>query len=315
MSKVNLVGIAQDLFLLNDLSYKYAVGKVNDSLNVYFYRTSLEGEKINLFFLETNDAKIVVPASNEWDGLEIDGLYKITCIDCKGKFIFKEYNNIQTIKSASTLHISPIKDKEWEIEYSILDNNIRRFNIVNRLCKQDSVDWANNALSIIFNDEAEVLADKIPTMKILLENGKSNLNYLDKINREDPILGYIKTHDKDIFIGLEDKGDSCYVVNLKRLNKCFLYQQYITLFYIKTYYVVGTYTEIRLVNYEGTKYMVFINQNDDMIIDMTFIEVIDVLVREKTENSNSNTESSDNNTYTNDNDTDRVDNNVVHESQ
>ena len=52
-----------------------------------------------------------------------------------------------------------------------------------------------------------------------------------------------------------------------------------------------------------------------MIIDMTFVEVIDVLVREKTENSNSNTESSDNNTYTNDNDTDRVDNNVVHESQ
>jgi hypothetical protein len=315
MSKVDLVGISQDLFLLNDLAYKYAVGKVNDNLNIYLYRTSLEGENINLFFLETNDAIIVVPASNEWDSLGIDGLYKITCIDCKGKFIFKEHNHMQTIKSASTLHILPIKDKEWEIEYSILDNKIRRFNIVNHLLKQESVEWVDNALSIIFNDEAEVLAKKIPTTKILLENGKSNLNYLDKINTEDSILGYIKIYDKDIFIDLEDKGDSYYVVNLKRLNKCFLYQQYITLFYIKTYYVVGTYTEIRLVNYEDEKYMVFINQNDEMIIDMTFVEVIDVLVREKTENSNSNTESSDNNTYTNDNDTDRVDNNVVHESQ
>ncbi len=315
MSKVNLVGIAQDLFLLNDLSYKYAVGKVNDSLNFYFYGTSLEGEKINLFFLETNDAKIVVPASNEWDSLGIDGLYKITCIDCKGKFIFKEYNNIQSIKSASTLHISPISDREWEIEYSILDDNIRRFNIVNQLCKEDSVDWANKALSIIFNNEAEVLAEKIPTMKILLENGKSNLNYLDKINIEDSILGYIKIKDEDIFIDLEDKGDSYYVVNLKRLNKCFLYQQYITLFYIKTYYVVGTYTEIRLVNYEGGKYMVFINQNDDMIIDMTFVEVLDVLVREKTHTIDSNTESSDNNVDTSNNNTNMVDNNVIHESQ
>lgn len=315
MSKVNLVGIAQDLFLLNDLSYKYAVGKVNDNLNIYLYRTSLEGENINLFFLETNDAKIVVPASNEWDSLGIDGLYKITCTDCNGRFIFKEYNNIQNIKSASTLYISPIKDEDWEIEYSILDDKIRRFNIVNHLFKQESVDWAENALNIIFNDEAEVLADKIPTMRILLENGKSNLNYLDKINIEDTILGYIKIHDKDIFIDLEDKGDSYYVVNLKRLNKCFLYQQYITLFYIKTYYVVGTYTEIRLVNYEGKKYIVFINQNDDMIIDMTFVEVLDVLVREKTDTSNSNSDSSDNNADTSDNNTDSVDNKAVHESQ
>jgi len=221
---------------------------------------------------------------------------------------------MQTIKSASTLHILPIKDKEWEIEYSILDNKIRRFNIVNHLLKQESVEWVDNALSIIFNDEAEVLAKKIPTTKILLENGKSNLNYLDKINTEDSILGYIKIYDKDIFIDLEDKGDSYYVVNLKRLNKCFLYQQYITLFYIKTYYVVGTYTEIRLVNYEGEKYMVFINQNDEMIIDMTFVEVLDVLVREKTDTRNSNSDSSDNNTDTSDNNTDRVDNKVVHES-
>jgi hypothetical protein len=314
MSKVDLVGIAQDLFLLNDLSYKYAVGKVNDNLNIYLYRTSLEGESISLFFLENNDAKIVVPASNEWDSLGIDGLYKITCIDCNGKFIFKEYNNIQTIKSASTLYISPIKNEDWEIEYSILDDKIRRFNIVNHIFKQESVEWAENALNIIFNDEAEVLADKIPTMKILLENGKSNLNYLDKINTEDSILGYIKIKDKDIFIDLEDKGNSYYVVNLKKLNKCFLYQQYITLFYIKTYYVVGTYTEIRLVNYEGEKYMVFINQNDEMIIDMTFVEVLDVLVREKTDTSNSNSDSSDNNTETRDNNTDRVDNKAVHES-
>ena len=94
-----------------------------------------------------------------------------------------------------------------------------------------------------------------------------------------------------------------------------MYQQYITLFYIKTYYIVGTYTEIRLVNYDGAKYMVFINQNNDMIIDMTFVEVLDVLVREETDTSNSNSDSSDNNTDTSDNDTDRVDNKVVHESQ
>ena len=313
MSKVDLVGIAQDLFLLNDLSYKYAVGKVNESLNIYFYKTSLEGEKINLFILEANDTKIVIPASNEWDSFGTDGLYKITCIDCEGKFIFKEYNHMPTIKSASTLHILPIKDKEWEIEYSILDDKIRRFNIVNQLCKQESVDWADNALNIVFNDEAEVLAEKLPTMKILLENGKSRLNYIDKTDNEDPILGYVKIHDKDIFIDLEDKGGSYYVVNLKRLNKCFLYQQYITLFYIKTYYMVGTYTEIRLVNYDGAKYMVFINQNDDMIIDMTFVEVVDVLVREKNDNSDSSTESNNNNIDTINNDADRVDNNVVHE--
>jgi hypothetical protein len=305
MSKVDLVGIAQDLFLLNDLAYKYSVGKVNESLNIYFYRTSLEGEKINLFLLETKEAKIVIPASNEWDGLELDGLYKITCINCEGKFIFKEYNHIQTIKSASTSYISPISDNEWELEYSILDEKIRRFNIINQLCKQESTDWVDKALSIIFNDEAEILAEKIPTMKIMkvvLESVMSSIDSIVNTSKQEVIPCYVKINNNDIVVNLEDKGDSYYVVNLNNLSKCFLYQQYITLFYIRTYYIVGTYTEIRLVDYNGKKYIVFVNQNDDMIIDMTFVEVIDVLVRGETKSSDNSVEHTENNIGTGNND-------------
>ncbi len=314
MSKVNLIGIAQDLFLLNDLSYKYHVGKVNESLGVYFYRTSLEGEKINLFLLEASDVNIVIPASNEWDNLEIEGLYKIQCVDCKDKFIFKEYNNIQTIKSASTLSVLPISDKEWEIEYTILDDKIRRFNIINQLYQQDSDDWANEALNIIFNDEAEIIAEKVPTGRILLENAKSNLSYLDKLGNDSIATGYVNIQNNNITIDLEDKGANYYVIDLKKLNKCFLYQQYIMLFYIKTYYVFSTYTDIRLVSHNGNRYMVFINQNDDIIIDMTFVDVIDVLVREKNASASSDTDAGDNDSITGTNGTTAVDSDAVCES-
>ncbi len=313
MSKVDLVGIAQDLFLLNDLSYKYAVGKTNEILNIYFYRTSLEGEMLNIFVLETNNTKIVIPASNDWDNLGINGLYKITCKDCEGKFIFKEYNNIQTIKSASTLYISPIKDNEWEIEYSVLDDKIRRFNMINQLQKQDSSDWTDDVLNIIFSDTAEILAEKVPTIKILAETAKSILNYIDKTNRKHQILGYIKIYNNEIAIDLEDKGANYYVVNLEKLNKCFLYQQYIMLFYIKTRYIYSTYTEIRLVNYNDARYMVLINQNDEMIIDITFTEVIDILVREETESSDKGAEVGQE-TNTSIHNTEDVGDNTVHDS-
>ncbi len=314
MSKVDLVGIAQDLFLLNDLSYKYHVGKVNENLNVYFYGTKLEGEKINLFLLEASDVKIVIPASNEWDDLGLEGLYKIQCIECENKFIFKEYNHIQTIKSASTLSVLPINNKEWEIQYTILDNKIRRFNIVNQLYQQDSDDWANDTLNIIFSDEAEILAEKVPTMQILLENGKSNLSCLDKLHNDSIVTGYVNIRDNKITIDLEDKGANYYVIDLKKLNKCLLYQQYITLFYIKTYYVFSTYTDIRLVIRDDNRYMVFINQNDDMIIDMTFVDVVDVLVREKNTTDGSNTDANDNNSITGTNGTTAVDGDAVREA-
>jgi hypothetical protein len=60
------------------------------------------------------------------------------------------------------------------------------------------------------------------------------------------------------------------------------------LFYIKSYFDVRIYTDIRLVQYDGKKYLVFINQNDDMIIDMSFTEVIDVFIRDDNKDNRDN---------------------------
>jgi hypothetical protein len=284
MNKVELSAIAQDLFLINDLHYKHSFGKnskLTGELNIYFYRTVLEGEKVSLFLLDVSGITIVVPASKEWDEVELDGLYKIECMECEGKFIFKSHNHIQTIKSASITSIYEINSNDWEIEYRILDNKIRRFDILNQITKQDDDSLAKKALSIIFNDEADVLAEKVPTMHILLENAKIQLGHLAPTTDKTTTTGYININENNISIDIDDKGKNYYVVDLLRLNHCLLYQQYIMLFYIKTYFAVSTYTDIRLVQYDGKRYLVFINQNDDLIIDMTFIEVIDILNREE----------------------------------
>lgn len=291
MNKVELSAIAQDLFLINDLHYKHSFGKnlnQNGELNIYFYRDVLEGEKVNLFLLNISETTIVVPASKEWDEVPLDGLHKVECIECEGKFIFKEHNHIQTIKSASITSIYKVNDNEWEIEYSILDNKIRRFNILNQIIKIDDENLAKKALSIIFNDDAEILTEKVPTMHILLENAKSQLGRLGNSADKTAAIGYVNINGDNVSIDMEDKNKTYYVVDLLKLNQCLLYQQYIMLFYIKTYFAVSTYTDIRLTQYDGKKYLVFINQNDDMIIDMTFIEVIDTLIREDNKDNSDN---------------------------
>jgi hypothetical protein len=288
MNKVELSAIAQDLFLINDLHYKHSFGKnskLNGELNIYFYKTILEGEKVSLFLLDVFGTTIIVPASKEWDDVQLEGLYKIECIECKGKFIFKQHNNIQTIKSASVKSIYPLNNNEWDIEYSILDDKIRRFDIINQITKQDDDSLAKEALSIIFNNEAEILAEKVPTTRILLENAKAKLAYLEHNTDKTTEPGYININENKISIDVEDKGKNYYVIDLLKLDHCFVYQQYIMLFYIKNYFEIDIYTDIRLVQYDGKKYLVFINQNDDMIIDMTFTEVIDVLVREDNKDS------------------------------
>jgi len=290
MNKVELSAIAQDLFLINDLHYKHAFGKnskLSGDLNIYFYKNTLEGERVSLFLLDVSGITIVVPASKEWEEVELDGLYKIECIECKGKFIFKEHNSIQTIKSASLTVISEINTNEWEIEYRILDNKVRRFDILNQVIRQEDDSLTKKALSIIFNDEVEILAEKVPTMRLLLENAKTQLGHLGDNNDKTNKICYINIDKNNISIDTDDKGKNYYVVNLLELNHCFLYQQYIMLFYIKTYFSISTYTDIRLVQYDGKKYLVFINQNDDMIIDLTFVEVIEILNREDSkDNSN-----------------------------
>jgi len=288
MNKVELSAIAQDLFLINDLQYKHSFGKnskLNGEMNIYLYKTALEGERVSLFLLDVSGTTIVVPASKEWDEIELDGLYKIKCIECEGKFIFKDHNHTQTIKSASVKSIYEVNSNEWEIEYSILDNKIRRFDILNQTTKQDDDSLAKEALSIIFNNEAEILAEKVPTTHILLENAKAKLAYLEHTTDKTTELGYININENKISIDVEDKGKNYYVIDLLKLDHCFLYQQYIMLFYIKSYFDVRIYTDVRLVQYDSKKYLVFINQNDDMIIDMTFTEVIDFLVREDNKDS------------------------------
>jgi len=296
MSKVELSAIAQDLFLINDLYYKHSFGKnskLNGELNIYLYKTILEGERVSLFLLDVSGTTIVVPASKEWDEVELDGLYKIECIECEGKFIFKDHNHTQTIKSASVTSIYDVNSNEWEIEYRILDNKIRRFDILNQIIKQDDDSLAKKALSIIFNDEAEILAEKVLTTHILLENAKAQLAYLEDTTDKTTELGYINITKNNISmdiisIDVEDKGKNYYVVDLLKLNHCLVYQQYIMLFYIKSYFDVRIYTDIRLVQYDGKKYLVFINQNEDMIIDMTFIEVIDILIRDDNKDNSDN---------------------------
>ncbi len=299
MSKVELSAIAQDLFLINDLHYKHSFGKnskLNGELNIYFYRTILEGERVSLFLLDVSSTTIVVPASKEWDEVELEGLYKIECIECIGKFIFKEHNHIQTIKSASVTSIYPVNSNEWEIEYSILDKKIRRFDILNHIIKRDDDSLAKKALSIIFNDDAEILAEKVPTMRILLENAKTQLENLEVNTDNATKKGYMNINKDNVIIDVDDKGKNYYVLDLLKLNHCLLYQQYIMLFYIQTYFANTTYTDIRLVQYDGKKYLVFINQNDDMIIDMTFIEVIDILIREDNKDNNDNITTEENDT-------------------
>jgi hypothetical protein len=288
MNKVELSAIAQDLFLINDLHYKHSFGKnskLNGELNIYLYKTMLEGERVSLFLLDISGTTIIVPASKEWDEVELDGLYKIKCIECEGKFIFKNHNHTQTIKSASVKSIYPLNNNEWEIEYSILDDKIRRFDIINQITKQDDASLAKEALSIIFNNEAEILAEKVPTTHILLGNAKAKLAYLEHNIDKTTKLGYININENKISIDVEEKGKNYYVIDLLKLDHCFVYQQYIMLFYIKNYFEIDIYTDIRLVPYDGKKYLVFINQNDDMIIDLSFIEVIDVLVREDNKDS------------------------------
>jgi len=291
MKKVELSAIAQDLFLINDLHYKHSFGKnskLNGELNIYFYKTTLEGERVSLFLLDVSGTTIVVPASKEWDEIELDGLYKIKCIECEGKFIFKEHNHTQTIKSASVKSIYEVNSNEWEIEYRILDNKIRRFDILNQITKQDDDSLAKEALSIIFNNEAEILAEQVPTTHILLQNAKAKLAYLAHTTDKTTEPGYTNINENKISIDLEDKGKNYYVIDLLKLDHCFLYQQYIMLFYIKSYFDVRIYTDIRLVQYDGKKYLVFINQNDDMIIDMTFTEVVDVLIRDDNKDNRDN---------------------------
>ena len=291
MNKVELSAIAQDLFLINDLHYKHSFGKnskLNGELNLYFYKTILEWEKVSLFLLDVSGTAIIVPASKEWDDVQLEGLYKIECIECKGKFIFKQHNNIQTIKSASVKSIYPLNNNEWEIQYSILDDKIRRFDIINQITKQDDDSLAKEALSIIFNNEAEILAEKVPTTHILLQNAKAKLAYLEHTIDKTTELGYTNINENKISIDLEDKGKNYYVIDLLKLDHCFVYQQYIMLFYIKNYFEIDIYTDIRLVQYDGKKYLVFINQNEDMIIDLTFIEVLDVLIRDDNKDNSDN---------------------------
>jgi len=291
MKKVELSAIAQDLFLINDLHYKHSFGKnskLNGELNIYFYKTTLEGERVSLFLLDVSGTTIVVPASKEWDEIELDGLYKIKCIECEGKFIFKEHNHTQTIKSASVKSIYEFNSNEWEIEYRILDNKIRRFDILNQIIKEDDESLAKKALSIIFNDDAEILAEKIPTTHILLKNAKAQLQSIEGTIDNTTEKGYININKNNISIDTDDKNKNYYVVDLLKLNNCFVYQQYIMLFYIKNYFEIDIYTDIRLVQYYGKKYLVFINQNDDMIIDMSFTEVIDVLIRDDNKDNRDN---------------------------
>ncbi len=283
-----LSAIAQDLFLINDLHYKHAFGKnskLNGELNIYFYRTILEEERVSVFLLDVSGTTIVVPASKEWDELELYGLYKIECIECEGKFIFKEHNHIKTIKSAYVTSVYPINNKDWEIEYRILDKQIRRFDILNQIIKQYDDSLAKKALSVIFSEDAEVLVEKVPTMRILIENAKIQLANLETNTDDTNKRCYININKNDFSMEIDDKGKSYYVVDLVKLNHCFLYQQYILFFYIQTYFATSTYTEIRLVKYEGKKYLVFINQNDEMIIDLTFIEIMDILSRDGNENN------------------------------
>jgi uncharacterized protein YnzC (UPF0291/DUF896 family) len=287
MNGAKLSAIAQDLFLINDLQYKYSFGKnskLNSELDIYFYRTILEEEKVSLFILDVSGTTIVVPASKEWDETELDGLYKIECIECEGKFIFKEYNHMQTIKSAYVTSIYPINNNDWEIEYRILDKEIRRFDILNQIIKQNDDSLAKKALNIIFNDNAEILAEKVPTINMLTENAKAQLAKLESNTNDINKRCYININKNNVRMELDDKGGSYYVVDLTKLNHCFLYQQYILFFYIQTYFANSTYTEIRLVKYEGKKYLVFINQNDEMIIDLTFVEVIDTIIRDSNGN-------------------------------
>jgi len=291
MNKVELSAIAQDLFLINDLHYKHSFGKnskLNGELNIYFYRTILEGEKVSLFLLSISESTIIVPASREWDEVELEGFYKIECIECDEKFIFKEHNHIQTIKSASVKSIYSVNNNQWEIEYSILDKKIRRFDIINQIIKQDDDSFAKKALSIIFNDDAEILAEKVPTTHILLENAKAQLRSIESTTDSITEKGYININKNNISIDTDDKNKNYYVVDLLKLNNCFVYQQYIMLFYIKNYFEINIYSDIRLVQYDGKKYLVFINQNEDMIIDLTFIESVDVLIRDDNKDNSAN---------------------------
>jgi hypothetical protein len=288
MKGVKLSAIAQDLFLINDLHYKYSFGKnskLNSELDIYFYRTILEEEKVSLFILDVSGTTIVVPASREWDETELDGLYKIECIECEGKFIFKRYNHMRTIKSSYVTSIYPINNNDWEIEYRVLDEQIRRFDILNRITKQNDDSLAKKALNIIFNDDAEILAEKVPTIKMLTENAKIQLENLEANTDDANKRCYINIGKNDVSMEIRDKGGSYYVVDLVKLNHCFLYQQYILFFYIQTYFATSTYTEIRLVKYEDKKYLVLINQNDEMIIDLTFLEVTDTIIRDSSENN------------------------------